>query len=83
LAEGDGWTISHDGTIVINGARGNVSVIHYNFYGSFGNGLQNSNLPFYQQHSLAITVTAAVAIIVIIAVVIKTKHKEAPKKASK
>jgi hypothetical protein len=78
LAQGDGWTISHDGTIVINGASGNVSVVHYNF---LGNGLQNSNLPFYQQHSLAIATTAAVAIIFVIAVVTKIKNKEAPKKS--
>jgi hypothetical protein len=80
LAQGEGWTISDDGTMVINGATGNVSVVHYGFFGSFGNGLQNSNLPFYQQHSVAIAIGAAAAIVVVISVVINLKIRKSPKK---
>ena len=74
-AQGEGWTISHDGTMVVNGANGNVSIVHYGFLGSFGNGLQNSNLPFYQQHSVAIVIAMVVAVTVIVAIVIKVKSK--------
>ena len=82
LAQGEGWTISHDGTMVVNGASGNVSIVHYGFLGYFGNDLQNSNLPFYQQHSVAIAIATAVAVVVVIAIVIKVKKTEPPKKSA-
>ena len=77
FAEGDVWSLSHDGTITVNGASGNVSITHYDF-ADFGNGISNSNSPFYQQHSVAIVTVIAVAIVVVIAVVIKVKNKEQP-----
>ena len=76
LAQGEGWTISHDGTMVVNGANGNVSIVHYDFLGSFGNGLQNSNLPFYQQHSVAIATAVIVAAALSIAVAVKIKSNK-------
>jgi hypothetical protein len=77
LAEGNGWSISHDGTMIVNGASGNVSIVHYDF---FGNGM-NSNLPFFQQHSVAVAIATALAIVVVIAVVIKVKNGEQPGKS--
>ena len=73
VSEGDGWTLLHDGTVVVTGATENVSVIHYNFSNSFAN---NSNLSFYQQHSVAIIIAILVSVIIIIAFVIKVKNKE-------
>jgi hypothetical protein len=71
--EGDGWYLSHDGTLTITGATaGNVTVLHYTFL-NVGN---NQNLPFYQQHSVAITVAVAVAVTVAVAVAIKVKTRE-------
>ncbi len=75
LAEGEGWTISHSGTLVINGATGNVSIVHYRFNGSFGGNFQNSNLPFYQQHSVAIATVAVVVIVIAIALVFKFRNR--------
>jgi len=72
IAEGEGWTISHDGTIVITGAAGNVSIVHWGF---FENSIPSSNLPFYQQHSVAIVIAMVVAVTIIVAIVIKVKSK--------
>jgi hypothetical protein len=70
LGEGDDWTISHNGTLVVTGATGNVSIVQYDY---FDYSASSSNLPFYQQHSVAIITAMIVAITVIIAIVIKVK----------
>lgn len=71
--EGNGWNLLPDGTLIVTGASGNenVTILHYDY--SFEN---NSKLPFYQQHSAAITVTIAVAVTVVIAVVIKVRTRK-------
>lgn len=71
MTEGEDWTISKDGTIVVTGVTGNVSIIHWGF---FENNLSNSDLPFYQQHSVAILIAVAVTVTVIVAVAIKVKN---------
>jgi hypothetical protein len=73
MAEGEGWSISHDGSMVVTGVTGNVSIAHWDFG---GNGLSSSNLPFYQQHSVAIATVMAVAIVISLAVVIKIKNRD-------
>jgi hypothetical protein len=78
VAEGNGWTVSHDGTMVITGATGNVSVIHYNFPGFYGNNGFGSDLPFYQQHSGVIVIAVTVAVTVIIAMVIRVRNRRYP-----
>lgn len=70
-SQGQEWNISPDGTLSINGANGNITVIH-SLISSAG---QNSNLPFYEQHSVAIIVAVAVAATVSIAIVIKLNSR--------
>ena len=72
LTEGVDWTISSNGTVVINyDATGNFSVIRY----SFANGISDSsNLPFYEQHSVAIATLAAVAIVVVLAAALAVRN---------
>jgi len=72
LAEGDGWSISNNGTIIVNGASGNVSIVHYDF----GNSAPSSNLPFYEQHSIAIIVAVGVVATVIVAEVIRVRSRK-------
>lgn len=55
-AEGDGWNISRDGTITVDGANEIIRVIHWGF---FSQANQNANLPFYEQHSVAIAASLA------------------------
>ena len=68
LAEGDHWNLLPDDTVVISGLTGNVTVTHYGF-----NISTESNLPFYQQHSIIITTAILFAVIVAAALVIRFK----------
>ena len=70
LTPGKDWTISRDGTIVVNGANGNVSIVHYDFMN-----ILQTNQPFYQQHSVAIVTLIAVVATVSITLEIKIKSK--------
>jgi hypothetical protein len=65
-AEGEGWTLLPDNSVVIKGLTGNVSVTHYNFSIT-----SDSNLPFYYQHSISIITATVFIIILAIAIVIK------------
>ncbi len=69
LAEGEGWTLLPDNTVVLVGITGNFSITHYSGFTA----PNNSNLPFYQQHSIIIITAVLVAVTVSIAVVIKVK----------
>jgi hypothetical protein len=68
LAEGEGWNLLPDDTVVVYGLMGNVSIAHYGFSTP-----SDSNLPFYQQHSVAIITAAVVAVTVAVSVIIKVK----------
>ena len=66
LAENEGWKLLPDNTVVMSGLTGNLSILHYNL------GVNNNgNLPFYQQHSIAIITVVVLAATVAVAVVVK------------
>ena len=69
-AQGQDWNIGNDGTITVYELTGNMTITHYFFERTVGN---VSNLPFYEQHSVAIEVAIAVTIVVMVASVIKSK----------
>jgi hypothetical protein len=69
LLEGKDWTLMNDGTFSINGIPGNTTLVRYNY--SSGN---NSNLPFYLQHSVAITTVATFALVMVALMLIKIKR---------
>jgi hypothetical protein len=69
---GQGWNVSHNGTVVVNGQTGELNIVRYSYF------VSNSNLPFYQQHSVAIITVIIIAITVTIAVAIKVKTREHP-----
>jgi hypothetical protein len=58
-AVGRDYVLGNDGTLTINGITGNVTITHNFLERASGN---NSNLPFYQQHSVII-VTAIVVVV--------------------
>ena len=72
VGEGKGWNLLRDNTVVVTGAAKNATVVHYTFIGSF----DDSNLPLYQRHSIAISTIAAVALTVAIAIIIKVKVRK-------
>jgi hypothetical protein len=72
----NGWSVSHNGTVTVTGLTGNVTVIYFGFTSDLG----NSNLPFYEQHSVAFAITVAVGATVAAAVVVKVAAKRHPEK---
>ena len=66
LAEGQGWTIFPDNTLIITTPASNITVAHF---GSITP--TKSNLPFYIQHSIALTMVAILAIVVTLALIIR------------
>lgn len=73
LGEGDGWKITTDGTVTIKGVTGNVSIVHYNFLGLSES---DSDLPFYEQHSVSIATIAFTSFIAILGTIFRLKTKK-------
>jgi hypothetical protein len=71
-SQGQGWTITHDGTLTIDGANGNVTVFHNNILSAAS---LNTNLSFYEQHSVAIALAIAVAVVIVAAVIVNVNIK--------
>jgi len=72
LGEGDGWKIAPDGTVTINGATGNVSILHYNFLGLSE---ADKNMSFYEQHSVLILTLAFMSFMVSLGTIFWLKNK--------
>lgn len=75
LSEGKDWHILHNGTIIVNGASGEVVIERWELGDFFSNGEAYANLPLLQQHSVSITIGIALVIVVIVAVLIKVKTR--------
>jgi hypothetical protein len=76
IAEKKGWLSMPDGTIAVTGATANVTISYYIGFGT----AENSNLPFYQQHSIAMATGVAVAVTVIIAGLTKRRSGQTMQK---
>ena len=66
VSEGNGWKLLHDDTLSITGATHNATITHYTY-------VDDSNLPFYQRHSVVIITAGVVALTVTIALLIRVK----------
>jgi hypothetical protein len=73
LGEGDGWTITPDGTITIKGVAGSISISRYSFLGPIET---DKDLSFYEQHSVSITIIAFAGSIVILGTIVRLKTKK-------
>jgi hypothetical protein len=73
VSEGDGWSASPEGTITVTGATSNVTIYYFGFPDSITG---NENQPFYQQHSVAITVAVVLAITVTVALAIRKRSRK-------
>lgn len=68
ISEGNGWNLLPNDTVVVSGLTGNISVTHFGYVIP-----DNSNLPFYQQHSAIIITAIVLSVVVAVAVVIRVK----------
>jgi len=75
MGEGDGWNASPDGTLTILGATSDVTIWYFVFPDSRRIN-ENSNPPFYQQHSVAIVTSVALAMTVILTSAVRRKNKK-------
>jgi len=73
LAEGQGWTLLPDNTVVITSSASYITIAHFGIITP-----TKSNLPFYLQHSIALTTAAVLAIITTLAIIIgaRTNNKK-------
>jgi hypothetical protein len=71
LAENEGWTLMPDNSVVITGITGNLSLTHYSGFSV----PDNSNLPFYEQHSIIIITAALVVVTAAISVAVKFRGR--------
>ncbi len=69
LAEGEGWKLLEDETVVLAGSTGSLTIARY------GYGLGVDDRPFYMHHSIIILTGVAVAVTVAVATVIRFKGK--------
>jgi hypothetical protein len=69
VGEGNGWQLLRDNTVVVTGVSKNATIVHYFFTGT----LDDSNLSFYQKHSIAFITGAAVTLTVAIANILRVK----------
>ena len=67
--EGDGWTLSADGTITVSHAVNDT----YIFYRDFSGQLPDEELPFYQNHAMLVLALVSVGAIVLVGAVVKLK----------
>lgn len=68
----NGWNVLQNGTVTVTGLTGNITVIYFGFTNELG----NSNLPWYEQHSVAIAVAIAVAATVGVAIAVNITVKK-------
>ena len=77
LSLGHDYILENDGTLIINGLTGNVSITHM-FLDSFpGN---NVNLPIYQQHSVIIVVAIVLLLTIAVVFVIRLRNNRVDSK---
>ncbi len=76
IAQGDKWNITPEGTLTITGLSGNVTILYF----SLGEEENIENLPFVQQHSIAILTACIVITTISTAVIINRIQKSKTQK---
>jgi len=71
LAQGREWQLFPNNTVIVHGQTGNISITHSNFGTS-----EDSNLPFYQRHSITIITAVLFAATITIASILRLKVKK-------
>jgi hypothetical protein len=71
ITENNGWRSLQNGTVIVTGAKLNVSISYNVLPPGFGVP-DTSNLPFYQQHSVAIVTAGSVVVSLVLAFLIRS-----------
>ena len=72
--ETDGWMLSADGTVIITGAAGNVTLSYYGFPASFQDSLGRDG-PIVSLHSVFFITSFVLVVIVVLATVVRLRKK--------
>jgi hypothetical protein len=70
LAEGQGWTLLPDDTLVITSTASNITLMHFDFPNSV-----DGNLPFYIEHYVALVTAAILAIAATLTIITKVRAR--------
>jgi hypothetical protein len=73
LSEGKGWHRTEDETIIVTRPASNITIFYMDYPSDVA---KNSNIPFHQRHSAAISMGIIVAVVVIVATVIRLKNQK-------
>jgi len=76
IGKNNGWSLSPDGTLELNGLTGNVSLSYYGFPSSYVAEADYFDETFLNRHSVVIITTFAVVIIVLLAVAVRPRRKQ-------
>lgn len=68
VSEGHGWKLLPEDTLLISGAKSSASIVHYNY-------VNTDDLPFFEQHSVAIVTGAVLGFTAIAAALINFKRR--------
>jgi hypothetical protein len=79
-AVGHDYVLGNDGTLTINGITGNVTITHSFLERALGN---NSNLPFYLQHSVIIVTAIVLVLTFAVVIVIWLKNNQVTTRLSR
>ena len=80
LSLGHDYSLQNDGTLIINELTGNITITHMFLDRFAGN---NTNLPFYQQHSVIITVLIVLVLTLGVVLVIRLRNNGVESKLKK
>ena len=80
LSLGHDYSLRNDGTLIINGLTGNITITHMFLDRFAGN---NTDLPFYQQHSVVIAVAIVVVLTLAVVLVIRFRNNGVESKLNK
>lgn len=81
MGEGDGWHVSPDHTLTITGAKSNATIWYFGFPVGFDVD-DDSNNPFFLQHSVAVATIVALVATSSFAFIIRRKNQKASNKTA-
>jgi len=76
IGKNNGWSLSPDGVLELEGLTGNVSLYYYGFPSSFVGEADDFDQSFLNRHSVVIIASLVLVVIVVLAVALRPKRKK-------